>query len=290
MTQGLMTAHTFEQQISESKVGRSRHSAKRSVRGNGQTKDKSEYLAERAYQSLLHRIMTGEFRPGAHLKETQLVSLLGVSRSVVRHALIRLTSEGLLLDAPKRGKTVAMFTEDYLAKLLPIRICLEQLAVREAIARLTNKEVEELQRIAIRLKDPMLTLEEQDALDIQFHRTIWVASGNEELQNLLNRVVGPFHLIGNAVWVSPFYRTSKSAISWQKVLLEREGDAGGHQTLAETIARRDTAAACLALEDHLTANYAASPQEFDRRVGELIQKYWHSPKDPSGSSKAKAAK
>jgi DNA-binding GntR family transcriptional regulator len=98
------------------------------------TPRKPKYLAEGAYDELRLGIMNARYRPGDRLKEEQLVRELRVSRSVVRQALMQLTAEGLLLDEPKRGKSVAQFTEEKLAKLLPIRISLEQLAVLGAIA------------------------------------------------------------------------------------------------------------------------------------------------------------
>jgi DNA-binding GntR family transcriptional regulator len=238
---------------------------------------KAEYLAERAYRDLRQRIIAGEFAPGDHLKENALVALLRVSRSVVRQALIRLTAEGLLLDSPKRGKTLAVFTEEKLAKLVPIRVCLEQLAIREAVPKLTDTEAQELKCIAEKLKNPGLDPAEHESLDMEFHRKIWKVAGNDELLKVLTEVVGPFHVVGNAVVLSPFYRRSASVISLQQVLLERERDAGGHQLLAEAICRRDVEASCRLMAEHITVNYAIEPEEFGQRVGKLISRYWHPP-------------
>ena len=236
---------------------------------------KSEYLAERAYRDLRQRIIAGEFAPGDHLKENTLVPLLRVSRSVVRQALIRLTAEGLLLDSPKRGKTLAVFTEEQIAKLVPIRVCLEQLALREAIPRLTDSDCEELKSIAAKLTNPELDPAGHDALEVSFHRKIWQAADNDELVSLLTQVVGPFHMLGNAVLMSPFYRRSAPVISLQHALLERERDAGGHQLLAEAICRREVEGSCRLMAEHLTVNYAINPDEFGQRVGKLVSRYWH---------------
>jgi len=236
---------------------------------------KPQYLSERAYHELRQGIMNGVYRPGDHLKEEELVRDLGVSRSVVRQALVQLTTEGLLIDEPKRGKSVAQFTEEKLAKLLPIRVSLEQLAVRGAIAKMTDEDAGELRKMAAKLRESLLDLEELAAVDIALHRKIWAIAGNDELERILNRVVGPFLLMGSAVLVSPMYKRNWPAMSWQHVILERERDAGGHQPLVEAICNRDTAAAMRAIEDHLTVNYQASPEEFGRKVAELMRKYWN---------------
>lgn len=243
--------------------------------GNTAARSKPEYLAERAYRDLRGHIMSGRFRPGDHLAEENLVGLLGVSRSVVRQVLVQLTTEGLLVDTPKRGKTVAAFTEEDLAKLLPIRVSLEQLAVREAIIRLTDEDAAELQELAHKLKEGNLQLSEQDALDIALHRKIWKIAGNDELEKILNRVVGPFHLMGNAVLTSPLYRRTAPAVSWQQLLLERERHAGGHQLVVEAICQRDVPVAMKAMEEHLAVNYSTSPEEFEQNVSRLMRRYWH---------------
>jgi DNA-binding GntR family transcriptional regulator len=234
-----------------------------------------DYLSQNVYWDLRRRIAEGEFPPGSHLKEEELVRTLGVSRTVVRHGLIQLTSEGLLIDVPKRGKTVTEFSEETLARLLPIRICLEQLAAREAIARLSDEDAKELKKLGEALKNPKSDPTEQIALDLALHRKIWQVARNDELEKILNRTVGPFHLMAVAVLVSPAYRRNWIALSWQQVILERERDAGGHQPLVQAICARDVPAAMRAMEDHLTLNYASSPDEFNRRVAKLMLNYWH---------------
>jgi DNA-binding GntR family transcriptional regulator len=236
---------------------------------------KPQYLAERAYHELRVGIMEGRYRPGDRVKEEQLVRELRVSRSVVRQALVQLTAEGLLVDEPKRGKSVAHFTEEKLAKLLPIRIALEQLAVRGAIAHMTGADATELRSMATRLREEMPDLEQLAAMDIALHRKIWSLAGNDELEKLLNRVVGPFLLMAQAVLVSPLYQRNWPAMSWQHVILERERDAGGHQPLVDAICSRDVPVALRAIEDHLTVNYQSSPEEFGRKVAELMRKYWN---------------
>jgi DNA-binding GntR family transcriptional regulator len=236
---------------------------------------KPQYLAERAYHELRLGIMNARYRPGDRLKEEQLVRELRVSRSVVRQALVQLTAEGLLVDEPKRGKSVAHFTEEKLAKLLPIRISLEQVAVRGAIARMTPEDAAELKAMAARLRESLPDLEQLASMDIALHRKIWSIAGNDELEKLLNRVVGPFLLMAGAVLVSPMYKRNWPAMSWQHVILERERDAGGHQPLVDAICNRDVPAALRAIEDHLTVNYQSSPEDFGRKVAELMRKYWN---------------
>ena len=128
-----------------------------------------DYLAERTYKRLREKIYTGGYRPGEHLKEEVLVEEFSASRSVIRQALTYLTAEGLLVDRPKIGKFVAEFTEELIAKLVPIRIVLEQLAVKEAIANLKEDDIRELRAIADKLQKLQESLADQDALDVEAH-------------------------------------------------------------------------------------------------------------------------
>lgn len=235
-----------------------------------------DYLAERTYKRLREKIYTGGYRPGEHLKEEVLVAELGASRSVIRQALTHLTAEGLLVDRPKIGKFVAEFTEELIAKLIPIRIALEQLAVREAISNLTEKDARELRSIADELQKPQESLADQDALDVALHRKIWSLTGNDELEKLLIRVVGPFHIVSNGTLSSPYYRRNAAAISVQQVLLEREKHAAGHQPIVDAMCRRDADAASKAIAAHIAANYEAPNEDFSKSVAGFLKKYLHS--------------
>ena len=62
-----------------------------------------------AYDVLRHGILTLEFAPGATLDEGFLVQQIGVSRTLVREAMISLASEGLVELLPNRGARVARF-------------------------------------------------------------------------------------------------------------------------------------------------------------------------------------
>jgi DNA-binding GntR family transcriptional regulator len=56
----------------------------------------SSLRSEHAYTELKRRLLAGDFRLGARLKETRLAALLGVSRTPIREALLRLHAEGLV--------------------------------------------------------------------------------------------------------------------------------------------------------------------------------------------------
>lgn len=63
--------------------------------------------AEQAYTYLFHKIITGEFKPGEMLpSENELCAVFGISRPVVRQALQRLRSDGLIESRRGSGSFV----------------------------------------------------------------------------------------------------------------------------------------------------------------------------------------
>ncbi|MBN9759764.1 Transcriptional regulator, GntR family [Pseudonocardia sp. Ae406_Ps2] len=83
---------------------------------------------ERVYLYLRQQITTGEYGPGIRLVEEQIAEELGVSRTPIREALQRLTSEGLV-ERVRRGQLVVVRIDDTArAELHELRIAFDQVA------------------------------------------------------------------------------------------------------------------------------------------------------------------
>ena len=93
----------------------------------------------KAAQTLRDLILTGNLVPGDRLSETDMVELLGVSRTPARMAMMRLHEEGLLEEiASSGGFRVRGFSADEVCAALEIRGILEALAARLAAERHVN--------------------------------------------------------------------------------------------------------------------------------------------------------
>jgi len=86
----------------------------------------------KALLDLRELVLRGELRPGERVSELQMVERLGVSRTPVRTALVRLQDEGLLEAIPSGGFAVKAFTEREVLEAIEIRGTLEGLAARLA--------------------------------------------------------------------------------------------------------------------------------------------------------------
>jgi len=96
--------------------------------------DDARTLADRAADQVRAQILTGSFAPGSPLRPVPLAEQMGVSPTVVREALVRLTSEHIVQSDPHRGFRVRTLSADDLVDLTRVRVELECLALRWSIA------------------------------------------------------------------------------------------------------------------------------------------------------------
>lgn len=85
--------------------------------------------SQRAYESLREEIIDGSLAPGTVLQEVELATRLGISRTPVREALARLTSESLLSPLGARGVVVPHMSLPQVRDLFAYREALESSAV-----------------------------------------------------------------------------------------------------------------------------------------------------------------
>ena len=95
----------------------------------------TESAQVRALLQLRELILSGELAGGSRIAELAIVERLGVSRTPVRAALLRLEQEGLLQALPNGGYSVQSFTERDIADGIELRGTLEGLLARLAAER-----------------------------------------------------------------------------------------------------------------------------------------------------------
>src|SRR3954451_24901500 len=83
-------------------------------------------------------IVDGRIPAGSRVNEVHLARALGVSRTPLREALMRLTTEGALTVRPRLGFHVAPLSMEELAEIYPIRALLDPEALR--LSGLPSKE------------------------------------------------------------------------------------------------------------------------------------------------------
>ena len=155
--------------------------------------NENEYLPLRdvVFNTLRQAILRGEFKPGERLMEIQLANKLGVSRTPIREAIRKLELEGLVIMIPRKGAEVADITEKSLRDVLEVRKALEELAVQLACEKITQEELEELEQAGENFKKVLKKskdITEVAEADVRFHDVIYMATDNQKLIHLLNKL------------------------------------------------------------------------------------------------------
>ncbi len=103
---------------------------------------------DQVYQHIKSLIMHYVLKPGQRIQEDEMANMLQTSRTPVREALRRLSSEGLITIYPKRYAEVTYFTPELTKSLGAMRMSQDVLSGRLAIYYGSDAEFAELRRIA----------------------------------------------------------------------------------------------------------------------------------------------
>jgi DNA-binding GntR family transcriptional regulator len=148
-------------------------------------------LADRrhgAYARIKQAILSGEFQPGEPLVETVLAEWCEVSRTPIREALTRLEQDGIVVRTD-RGLVVREDSPDDVLDLYETRITLEGAAARVAAERRTFHDVLQMRELAVMMTAMEdLTPQSMAGANDRFHRSVWRASHNRSLVDLLDRL------------------------------------------------------------------------------------------------------
>ncbi len=155
--------------------------------------------SEIAYERLREDIIQWRLQPGASLGEVELAERLGVSRTPVREALLRLTAEGLVSTDGGRTATVSAVSPDHIRDLYELREALETQAARLAARRRDAGVFQGLRKdLQQRVDDPgRADGEREDPYSVgsQVYAAIHEAAGSVYLANALHDLRGPLERI-----------------------------------------------------------------------------------------------
>lgn len=143
--------------------------------------------SERAYQYVKGEILRRRFAAHDLISEGQIAHAVGVSRTPVREALLRLQGEGLLRLLPKRGALVMPVTADEAADIMETRRLIETFAAAKTVSSRAGQAllpVLDSQLAAMREAMASGNATGYVTADRDFHRAIVAATGNEILTSL----------------------------------------------------------------------------------------------------------
>lgn len=204
------------------------------------------------------RILDGRLRPGDRLPaERALAQELGVSRPMLREAILKLASKGLVATRRGSGTVVtdrleAAFADPWQqmlsghpmlqGDLLEFRHMLEAQAAAFAAERATGEDLARIREAVRRLDAAYATDDVSRCVDedVKFHQAIAVAAHNVVIEHLiasLFRVIHG-HVTGNLAHLHA------RPHQWNRLLAQ-------HHAIADAVRRHDPAAAARAAQDHI---------------------------------------
>jgi DNA-binding GntR family transcriptional regulator len=144
-------------------------------------------LKAHVYNILRNAIVSGRYKPGSRLNESQLAREFNISRIPIREALMQLQEHGLVMNHERRGMFVTELSDEDVQRINSVRIVLEAEAIKLARARMTRQIAAHLTSLVDQMESLGDSSEMESAtLDLEFHRTIWEAADNPYLSKTLD--------------------------------------------------------------------------------------------------------
>ena len=153
-------------------------------------KIKRTFVKDEAYNILHDKIISGELTPYTQLKISELSKELGISRTPVREAILRLENEDLVISKANQWTMVAPIKVERLKDIYPLVLELESYALRENFDQITDEFIDELEKInkQIRMEHMNENIMRVIELDDEFHDLIVGLSPNKEIKPIIDRL------------------------------------------------------------------------------------------------------
>jgi DNA-binding GntR family transcriptional regulator len=207
-------------------------------------------LPQRAYQALRRAIRELKLAPGQMVLEKDAAAALGISRTPVREALVRLEGEGLLQLVPRHGFAVAPVSPRDQREIREIMVGVEGMAVALAARRASPEGVAALEE-SVAAQEAALEADDLQAwaeADERFHHLVAELSGNARLLQLIQSYDNHLHrarLLTMRLRPKPVRSTADHRAVLEAI---RRGDADGARALHQAHRERGAAEILRVLE------------------------------------------
>ncbi|KSW19090.1 GntR family transcriptional regulator [Cellulomonas sp. B6] len=146
-------------------------------------------LRDDVYRRLRDAIVDGTLAPGEQLRDLDLAAWLGVSRTPVREALLRLAQGGLVLAHPGRSTIVSPLDSRDVRDARDVVAAMHEVAARESVAALTPAHLEQMRAANTRFATAVEAGDVEAALaaDDELHGVLVRLAGNHALETVLEQ-------------------------------------------------------------------------------------------------------
>lgn len=144
-------------------------------------------IRDQIYEHLVGMIFDRSVQPGSPIRDTQVASSLSVSRTPVREALLRLSSDGLVDNIPGRGFVVRELSLQDAREAYPILSALESLAI-SLIGQMPEAVITRLENLNEKLASKNADILTLTQIDSEFHDTLVSSCSNVMLIDKIKRL------------------------------------------------------------------------------------------------------
>ncbi|MFF4227028.1 GntR family transcriptional regulator [Streptomyces abikoensis] len=183
--------------------------------------------ADRVYAHVKDAVLQRRYEGGTLLTEGDLAQAVGVSRTPVREALLRLEGEGLLKLYPKKGALVLAVSAQEIADVVETRLLVEKYAAGKAVPAPPGL-IARLEELVDEMRDQAAVgdLNAVSRSDRAFHAEIVRSAGNRILSDLYEQLRDRQLRMGVAVMHAHPDRIAKNIAEHTEILTAlRSGDA-----------------------------------------------------------------
>lgn len=233
-----------------------------------QSEERSQTRADAIAGALRRAVLEGALKDGTVLRQAELAAKFRVSRIPIREALLKLQAEGLVQAQPRRGTVVTSLDADDFEEILEMRAVLEALALKLAVPRMKEDDLQAAGRILGDAEQNLGVPAAGDAsgrrefetrwgeLNWAFHRALYLPAGKPRLLDTIENLHLLFarHLRLRIEIIAPALLPSAKAeasprdkAEWASVLRE-------HRDILDACEKRDARLACAILTRHISGH------------------------------------
>lgn len=207
-----------------------------------QEKLQRTFVRDEAYIKLRRWIINGTLKAGSKLKDKELAEQLGVSRTPIREALLRLEDEGFVQSKPNSSTNVSPIDLENSVQLYNIVCSLENLALTQSFAVFTEEHIKAMEESNKRLLKHLNNKDFESAImaDNDFHFVYIKLSKNKELEKILFEIKQKL----NRLVLYYFEKIENAHLSYEE-----------HEKIIAAIRKKDLSAALSAIEHNWKASF-----------------------------------
>lgn len=213
---------------------------------------KNEGLSGRAYAAIKNMIVTNKLRPGEFINESQMQELLGIGRTPVREAFLRLSRDQLVTIHPRKGIEISRISPKRIHDIFELREILEPAILRKGMQNLSRDWLAETRRAFLETAGRGLSktpdgILECVRLDDRFHNALTACTGNNYAQEIMNSFLDYLTMIRVA--------TTSDEARYRASNLEHIG-------IIDAVLEGSTETACEKLREHIAISHKATIENF----------------------------